>query len=351
MRGVLHLFARGRKEQGKIMTNPILTRTTRGGITDNIHRGCLAVVGNGKVVKAIGDIDAMSFLRSSSKPLQAATVVAHGAAEAFGLTDKEVAIIAGSHNGEPEHVETARSIFAKIGLSESLLQCGTHPPIHKESMYALLRAGVPFSAIHNNCSGKHAGMLALAKHLGAAVDASYIKPEHPVQKKNLEMISLLADYPAGKITLGVDGCGISTHGMPLRNMAIAFARAANPEGLPAKVAAACGRVMRAMWANPMMVAGHGRYCTALLAATGKKLFVKAGANGVYAIGVPGRGLGIAVKVDDGERQGYHALLIQLLRSMDVITDAEVRALGEWANPKILNECGEVAGHAEVVIEI
>lgn len=309
------------------------------------------MVENGKVVKAIGDIEAMSFLRSSSKPLQAATVVAHGAAEAFGLTDKEVAIIAGSHNGEPEHVETVRSIFAKIGLSESLLQCGTHPPIHKESMCALLRAGVPFSAIHNNCSGKHAGMLALAKHLGAAVDASYIKPEHPVQKKNLEMISLLADYPAGKITLGVDGCGIPSCAMPLKNMAIAFSRAANPEGLPSKVAAACGRVMRAIWANPMMIAGHGRYCTALLEATGKKLLAKAGANGVYTIGVPGRGLGIAVKVDDGERLGYQAALIKMLRSLDVITDAEARALDEWANPKILNERGEVVGHAEVVIEI
>ena len=333
------------------MNNPILTRTTQGGMTDNIYRGCFAVVENGKVIKSAGDIDTPAFLRSSSKPMQAVTVVAGGAAEAFGLTDKEVALIAGSHNAEPEHIETVRSILKKAGIDESLLQCGTHPPIHKESMYALVRAGITFSAIHNNCSGKHAGMLALAKRLGAPLDGSYIKPEHPVQRKNLEMTGLLADWPASRIALGVDGCGVPAFAVPVRNMALAFARMADPDDLPSNVAAACRRVTRAAQTYPLMIAGHGRYCTEVLEATGKKLLVKAGANGVYVLGVVGRRMGIAVKIDDGERIGYQALLIHLLRSLDALTDAEVKALDKWAHPKVLNERNEEVGRVEVVIKI
>jgi len=333
------------------MQNPILTRTTRGGITDTIYRGSFAVMENGKVIKSAGDIKTPAFLRSSSKPIQAVTVVAGGAAEAFGLTDREVAIIAGSHNAEPEHVETVRSILKKAGIDESLLQCGTHPPIHKESMYALIRAGVPFSAIHNNCSGKHAGMLALAKHIGAPLDESYIRPEHPVQRRNLEMTSLLADWPASRIILGMDGCGIPSHALPLSNTALAFARMANPEGLPENVADASRRVARAEHAHPFMIGGHERFCTALLEATGEKLLVKAGANGVYVLGVVGRKMGIAVRVDDGERLGYQAFLIRLLRSLDIITDAAVKALEKWANPRVLNERGEEVGRVEVVLKI
>jgi L-asparaginase II len=333
------------------MNNPILSRTTRGGITDNIHRGAFAVVENGKVIKSAGDIDAPVFLRSSSKTVVAATVVAHGAAEAFGLTDKEVAIISGSHSGQPEHIETVRGILAKIGLAESCLKCGTHPPIHKESAYAILRAGGAFSDIHNNCSSKHAGMLALAKHIGAPLDESYIRPAHPAQRRHLEMTCLLADWPESRVALGVDGCGVPSFAMPLRIMALMFSRMANPEGLPEKVANACARVARADQANPLMVAGLGRYCTDLLNATGKKLLPKGGANGLYCLGVVGRKMGVAVRVDDGDMIGYQAFLIHLLRSLDVLTDAEVKALDKWAYLKVDNERKEIVGSVEVVLKL
>jgi L-asparaginase II len=334
------------------MINPILSRTTRGGITDTFYRGAFAVVQDGKVIKSAGDIDTQPvFFRSSSKPLQALSVIASGAADAFGLTDKEIAIIAGSHNAEPEHVETVRGIFKKGGLDESILECGTHPPIHIESRYALCRAGIPFSAIHNNCSGKHAGMLLLAKHIGAPLDATYIKPEHPVQRKNLEMISLLSEYPADKIISGTDGCGVPNFAMPLKNIAMVFARAANPEGLPANLAAACRRVARAMQDNPLMVAGHLRYCTDLLNATGKKFLLKAGANGVYVLGVVGRNMGVAMRNDDGDMIGYQSFFVHLLRHMDLITDAEIKALDRWANMKVLNERKEEVGRVEVVLKL
>ncbi len=334
------------------MNNPILVRTTRGGVVDNIHRGCYAVVEKGKVTKSAGNIERPIYLRSSAKPLQALVVVAAAAADAFGLNDKEIAVMCGSHSGEPEHVEAVRGILEKVGLDESFLRCGIHPPLHEESRNALIKAGIPFSEVHNTCSGKHAGMLTLARHLGRSLE-NYPDWEHTVQRKMVEMLSLMSEVPAEQIKHGLDGCGVPSFAIPVRNQALMAAHMTNPEktDLPENVKAACRRVTAAVHAHPLMIGGHETYCTDIIRETGKKLLEKAGANGVGLVGVLGHDMGIAVHIDDGQNGPLAAFTIHLLRFLDVLTDDEVRALDKWANQKVLNARKEVVGYVEVVHEI
>ncbi len=334
------------------MNNPILVRTTRGGVVDNIHRGCYAVVKEGRVIKSAGNIERPIHLRSSAKPLQALVVMAAAAADAFGLNEKEIAVMCGSHSGEPEHVEAVRGILEKAGLDESFLRCGVHPPLHEESRNALIKAGIPFSEVHNNCSGKHAGMLTYAKHLGAPLD-DYLAWEHPIHQNILKTLSLMSEVPAERIKHGIDGCGVPSFAIPVRNQALMMARMTNPEktDLPENVKAACRRVTAAVHAHPLMIGGHERYCTDIIEKTGKKLLEKAGANGVGLVGVLGRDMGIAVHIDDGQNGPLAAFTIRLLRFLDVLTDDEVRALDRWANQKVLNARKEVVGHMEVVHKV
>lgn len=329
------------------MDNPVLVRTVRGGVPDTFHRGCFAVVEKGRVVRSAGDIERPIHLRSSAKPLQALAVVAEGAADAFGLNDKEIAVMCGSHGGEPEHVETVRSILARAGLDESRLQCGVHPPAHEASRNALIRAGAKFAEIHNNCSGKHAGMLALARHLGAPVE-TYRELSHPVQQAILKTLGIMADLPTGKITTGPDGCGVPSFAMPVKNMALSMARMTNPDGLPPGIGAACKRVIAAALKHPLMIGGHERFCTDLNQAAGGKLLEKAGANGVFVLGLPGRDMGVALRTDDGQNEMFTAFLIHLLRSLGILTDAEVKALDRWSTTKVLNARKEEAARMEFV---
>ena len=328
--------------------NPILAQSVRGEVVDNIYRGAFAVFSKGEIVRKGGNIDRPYFMRSSEKPFQAAVIVESGAADSFGLIDEEIAVIAGSHSGEDFHVAAVRSMLKKGGLDEAHLLCGVHPPLHEPSRDALIRNGKPFSAVHNNCSGKHAGMLLLAKHFGAPIE-NYLTPGHPVQQRIREHISLLAGCDAGRIGIGVDGCGVPTYAFPISTMAKAYANLSSPDRLPEKFAEACRRVISCVQRYPLPYAGHGRYCTEIVETTGARLIPKVGAEAVYAVGVVDAHTGIAVKIESGIDLGYRGFLVTLMRNMDIITEAEAQRLAKHVRQPLLNRRGEETGYIEAVI--
>ena len=225
-----------------------------------------AVDVHGRELIAAGDVERPIFLRSSAKPFIAAAIVRSGAAERFGFEDREIAVMSASHAGERFHVEAVRSILSKIGLDESALQCGAHPPRYPAAAIALAARGETYSALHNNCSGKHAGILALSLVLDAPVDA-YLELEHPAQQAILALCERAFGVQFDDTNLGVDGCGIPAISLPLRVAALGFARYATLEGLDAADAAALGRVRDAVVAWPAYIGGTDSFDSALIATT------------------------------------------------------------------------------------
>ncbi len=331
----------------------VLVEIKRGDVVESVHRGNVAVVDTaGELVAWAGDPEAYTFMRSSAKPIQALAVVESGAYESFGLTERELAIICASHSAEPFHVENVLGILSKLGLDESYLQCGTHLPTHVPSAHELIRQGRSSTAVHCNCSGKHSGMLALAKKMGWSL-GDYWRATHPVQRLCLENVASASGYPADKIGIATDGCGVAVFALPVRNMATAFARLANPRdlksGFSPSRAKAAELIVRAMRSYPEMVAGTGRLCTALMKAT--SVVAKGGAEAVYCFGVPGRGLGCALKIEDGNARATGPAAIRVLEKLGLLSREEAAALEPFGRPLITNNRGEVIGVAEAVFEL
>jgi L-asparaginase II len=280
--------------------NPEIVDVLRGAHVESRHRGAIAVVdAAGKVVFSLGDIARPTFPRSAVKVIQALPLVESGAADAYGLTDAELALACSSHGAEARHVETAAAMLAKAGRTEAALECGAHWPRRPEDIGAIHTAGAAKpTALHNNCSGKHAGFVCLACHAG--VDpAGYIQPDHFVQR---EVTAALADVTGsllGGDVCAIDGCSIPTYAMPLSAIAYGFAKLANGVGLAPVRAKAARRLFAAVMAEPFMVAGTDRFCTTFMAALPGRVFVKTGAEGVFCGAIPELGLGIAIKCDDG----------------------------------------------------
>lgn len=310
--------------------NPVLARVFRGDLVESLHRGAYAVVRDGRLVRSRGDVRASVFLRSAAKPFQAIAALAGGVAERFSLAPEEIAILAGSHSGEAAHVRAVRSLLRKGGLRAADLRCGTHEPFDAKAAAALRRRGTEPDVRHNNCSGKHAGMLLLARALGAPT-GGYLDPAHPVQRAILRSLAAFSGIDAARIAIAVDGCSAPTFAIPLVALARAFERLVAPgTGVPSDLARAAKRLRAAVAAHPLQIAGSGRVCTELVTAAPRDLFPKSGAEGVYAIGVGGRGkgaAGIAIKVDDGAARGYRPLLPALIEStrlLPLATLARVR---------------------------
>jgi L-asparaginase II len=281
------------------MPNSVLVEVTRGSQVESRHRGAIAVSdAQGRLVAAVGDVEAAVFPRSAVKAIQALPLVESGAADAYRFGTPELALACASHGGEPRHVETAGAMLAAVGRSVADLECGTHMPTSSVAERALIRAGHPAGPLHNNCSGKHAGFICTACHLG--IDPKgYVQPDHPVQR---EVTAALADLTGTRLDAenrGVDGCSIPTYAIPLGRLARAFARMTTGEGLPPSRAAAAKRLLAACMAEPFMVAGSGRFDTGVMPIFPGRLFVKTGAEGVYCGAFPELGLGVAIKVDDG----------------------------------------------------
>ncbi len=285
------------------MTNPIIAEVTRGGIVESFHRGAYAVMDNsGRIIASGGDIEHPIFPRSAIKAFQCLPLIASGAAARFGFSDEEIALACSSHCGEAEHVRVALSMLGKAGNSEEQYECGVHWPNAASARFEIARHGEVPRAVHNNCSGKHAGMLALARHLD--IDpAGYVKPNHPVQREIARAIGGLCECKIDDAPCGIDGCSVPTWAIPLRNLALGFARLTQNES--------GRRIVEAVRHHPFMVAGTGRFDTVVMGDV-PEVFIKTGAEGVYCGCVPEARIGIAIKCDDGAKRGASSLMALLL---------------------------------------
>ena len=332
-----------------------LVEVKRGSITESRHRGhIVAVEPDGKIVASLGAPETVTFLRSSAKPFQAMPLVVSGAADRFGFTDREVALACGSHNGEPIHTELAASMLKKIGLGPEALKCGAHEPYGTEAAQALRDRGEQPNALHNNCSGKHAGMLALATHLGAPIE-SYDSPENPVQKAIAETVSRFSDIAVTDMAVGVDGCAAPIFGITVKAMALAYARLVSPPARFDKgTQAACERIVRVMSAHPELIGGTSeRLDTELMRATPGRLVSKVGAEGVYTAGIKPckewpNGLGFALKIEDGDdKRSRPPVVLESLRQLGVLHDESLEALSRYAFFPVRNRRGDVVGEVSV----
>ena len=293
---------------------------------------------HGRVVARAGNGNGLTYYRSAAKPFQALPLVEEGIVRRFGISLPELALCCASHEGEPAHVATAQSILSKIGIDEALLRCGSQLPFGADASQELLMLGGQAMPIHNNCSGKHAGMLALAVGMGwNPVD--YHLPGHPVQDRMLREILRWTGLGETEVATGVDGCGVVCFAVPLFQIAKSFARfsvaAADNKG-PAEI-------VRAMTTHPFMVGGTGRACTQVIEAAAGKAFVKLGAEGTYIGGIPASGLGFAIKVEDGGRRAVEVALVKVLEELGVLTEAAVTAISHHGNPIVYNTRGEAVG--------
>ncbi len=328
---------------GQARANPGLVELTRGGRIESAHRGAFAIVtAAGDVVASCGDIDRPVFVRSAAKPLQALALVETGAADAAGLTPVELALACGSHGGEPCHVGCAAAWLGRLGLDESALVCGPHPPLDPQAAADLVRAGKPPTPIHNNCSGKHAGFLTVARHLGFSL-AGYGDPDHRLQRRVRRDVEELGEVRLGEDMVGVDGCGVAAFAVPLRALALAFARLARPNGLPPRRAEAASRLISAMSAHPGMVAGRGRFDTAAIRASAGRIVSKGGAEGVHAAALTDAGLGVALKIDDGGKRASEAAMAALLLAYAGADAATRSCLGGYARQILRNTAGAAVG--------
>jgi L-asparaginase II len=282
---------------------------TRGDLVESVHRVSVAVVrGDGRLVAEAGDPSQVTFWRSAAKPFQALPLLADGAADAFGLTPPELALACASHSSEAAHLAVAAGFLRRIGATVDDLACGPHTPLSPAVAERVVREGVALTPLWSNCSGKHAGMLALARHHGWPT-AGYHLPDHPVQRRILDEVARWAEVPVAAIPTATDGCTAVTFALPLTAMAGAWARfgSATTPG-PA-------RLRSAMTAHPELVAGTGRLCTELMAAWQGRVLAKVGAAGVYCAALPEVGLGVALKVADGDSAAAAPALLAVLRAL------------------------------------
>lgn len=307
------------------MENPVLVDVTRGRMVESMHRGAFALVdGAGEVVAANGDIDRPVFPRSAVKVLQAVPMVEMGAAARFGLEGRELALCCASHSGEPEHAELAAVILERAGLDASALECGTHWPYDADIVRAMAARGEEPTALHNNCSGKHAGFLCTAIHRGESTEG-YVGENHPVQLRVREVIEDLTGQALTQDVCGTDGCSIPTYAAPLKGFAHAFAKLVSGQGVEAQRASAGRGLIEACMAHPFEMSGTDRACKALMEVAPGKVFAKTGAEGVFCGALPDLGLGFALKIDDGASRASETLVAAVIAEALKAEDASLSA--------------------------
>jgi L-asparaginase II len=317
------------------MTNPVLVEVTRGPLVESVHRGSIAVAdAAGKIVFALGDLETPTYPRSSLKPIQALPLIESGAADAFGLSDEEIALACASHSGEPMHTERVAAWLTRIGCVESDLACGAHPSRYEPVAEAMIRRGEKPTRIHNNCSGKHSGFLTVARHWDIATQG-YERPDHPVQSAIVQTLSELAEV-TGDIPYGIDGCAAPNFALPLASLAHAFAKLTASRG---------HRVVRAMTAHPELVSGTGRTCAILMRSAQGRAAVKTGAEGFFAGIVPELGLGIAIKLDDGAGRAADTVMAAMLDRYGLLgTDEGARNI---LRAPVTNTVGTAVGERRI----
>lgn len=332
----------------------LVARDLRAGHAESWHQGAAAVATpDGRVVAALGDPGLPAFLRSAAKPFQAFPLLMAGGWERWELSEADLALICASHCGGPEHVRRVAALLEKGGLAPEQLLCGSHPPLDEECARRLEAAGGAPTALHNNCSGKHAGML-LACRLLELPTEEYVAPGHPLQRRVLAELAAAAALDRSEIAIGVDGCSLPTYLLPLTAAARAYAALADPAaaGLQSPAASAAERVVRSMTGAPGMVAGPGRFTTRLMEVTGGRILGKEGASGYYAAAVRGPvALGMALKIVDGDQRCRDGVVLDVLRQLGVLSGAEFGRLESFHRPEIRNHRGAVVGEVVPDLEL
>ena len=329
------------------MSHPVLAELWRGDLVESFHRGSFAVLdADGAVVRQAGDIERPVYPRSAVKGLQALPLIETGAADRYGLSAAELALACASHSGEPRHVEAAASMLAKAGRDLACLECGTHWPSNEQAARGLAAEGRTPSALHNNCSGKHAGFICVA----CATDTNpkgYVRPEHAIQRRIKGIFEEMMGVRLADEARGVDGCSIPTYATPLSALARAFARFGTGVGLSAERAAAAQRLREAVAAEPFMVAGTGRFDAIVMQALRRKAFTKTGAEGVYCATLPDEGLGIAIKCDDGAGRAAEAVMAATILTHARLSDEERKVVAAYTDKPIVNWNGIETGRLRV----
>lgn len=331
-----------------MVQSEVIAVAYRGDFEESRHYGSIAVVdGEGRLLYSRGDPERLTFLRSAAKPFQALPLIETGAYAAFAFTLDELAVMCASHSGEDMHVERVLSVLRKIGLTEESLQCGVHAPFHKPTVRRLLETGEKIGPARNACSGKHAAMLAVCRYQGWDT-AGYLELAHPVQQLMLKTVAELTGYPAEAIRTGRDTCGVPVFAVPLKNMALGYARLAGAGEFSKERRQAIALIQEAMARHPELIAGTGRFTTALLKVAGGALIAKDGAEASFGVGSIPRGIGIAVKIEDGSDRALAPVVVRILAELDLLDN---RALAELAPFKVheLKTWGGVsAGRLEAV---
>lgn len=337
------------------MNPEILAKVIRGETLESIHRGHIIVVdGDGEEIFTLGNPDFVTFFRSAAKPFQAIPFLLSGAAERFGFSENEIALACASHSGEKIHVEIAEKMLQKIGLTEADLRCGSHYPFHLESTHQLIRDEQKPNQLHNNCSGKHSAMLAFAKQIGADL-RTYEQIENPIQQQIFSTISKFTEITKNEIELAIDGCAAANFALSLRGMARGFAKLVFPlESFDDELREACRRTVSAFMSYPELIGGTERLDTLVMQAAHGKMICKVGAEGLWLCGVlPSpkwkRGLGIALKIEDGEDLRARTVAgIELLRQLEVLSEND---LPELSPMPIKNWRGDLVGRVDANLNL
>ena len=333
------------------MPNPVLVEVLRGTTVESAHCGSIAVVdADGTLVAARGDISRLVFPRSAVKVLQALPLITTGAADRLQLNDAELAIACASHSGEPEHVATALGMLKKAGMNASTLECGTQWPARESVLRGMFSRCEVAGPEHNNCSGKHAGFVCVACQMAlqqgsdpAVFVRGYVQAEHPVMREVSATLAAATDTDLSKMPSGIDGCSIPTYAIPLKQLALAFARVGTGLGLSPERAVAAKRLRQAVARAPFMVGGSGRFDTQVMAQLGERVFCKVGAEGVYCASLPELGYGVALKIDDGNARGAEVAMAAMLQALLACNEADQQVLETLSQPVLRNWNNTVIG--------
>ena len=336
----------GRSAASVADCNPVLASVIRGDTVESSHRGSGVVVDSrGEIVLVLGDPDRLIYPRSAYKFIQGIPLLESGAAAAAGLEERDIALACASHNAEPMHTERVSAWLDRLGLSDNDLECGSALPMHEPTAHGMIRNGQQAERKHHNCSGKHVGMLTLARHLGHPTDG-YSNYDHPTQRAWRHVMSELTGVDTETLAWERDGCGMPALCMPMSALARGYARFADNSELVPERAKAMRHILSAITLHPEMIAGTGRCCTTVIQKTAGRVLVKTGAEGVFAGVIPERGVGFALKVDDGATRASEVALGGLLYALDVLSKEEKAALQPWFRPEVRNSQNHVTGWIE-----
>lgn len=326
--------------------NPVLVNRWRGNAIESRHRGSVAVMeSSGRVFAALGDVQRAVFPRSAIKFLQAIPFVESGAVDAYSLDDRHIAFSCASHNGEPIHAGLAQDWLERIQMTHDDLECGAELPLHQATQFELMSGGRGPQRLHHNCSGKHLGFLSTCKQLGEK-STNYRLYNHAAQQRWFEVLESLSNARVSQLPWGYDGCAIPTLAIPLQRIALAMARFGDFSRFSGERRTAVERIHAALASNPYMVAGKERLCTALMERLAPGILIKVGADGVYTAVIPEHGLGIALKIDDGNDAAARVALGAVLQSLGVLPEQDAKALSEYFRPLVNNSRGETVGRIE-----